>query len=354
MVQLTPVERIQQHHIATNSQTSGDCFGLQWFVYDKVEAPKEIPKDSILCTKLLSNTVFSKSEYAFIFLDVYKQLESKIRQFYKKDQVHIHIKGSAALSMYFMDDEEMSHHFPFSDIDIVIYVNPTMPNFEYVHKQMTILAGQTFAKHKQMLDRLFFRTSKIAYEDFTEEVNRKFTEMNLISPFQSTQVRNRVSSNSFSIIESAIDSKKVVKINEAHFDCAEKIPLYRTPIVCSVNKTIDSKNLHDEKLSFNLIRMKMGAIGSKGGNVLFDCVDCIIPKIDDHDLISFYKKNGFGDFTTMSVNVFDYDVTIQTITESFENLWNLIYKYECPDSKNELRINKLDILKEYITGAKNN
>ncbi len=352
MVFLTPEERYDLHTTAVNSNSSGNSYGLQWFIYDKIEAPKDVADDNILCTKLFSETVFSKKEFAFVFLDIYEQLEKKIRQFYTKEQVYIHIKGSTALALYFMENEEMESSFPFSDIDIVIYINPLTTNFDYVHRQMTILAGQTFAKHKQKLDKMFFiqkSSSDNICHELSDEVNSKFAMANLTSPFVSTQVRNKVSNNSFSIVQSAIDRKKVVKINEAHFDHAEKIPLYRTPIVCSINKTINSKNSVGEILHFNLVRMKMGALGTKGGQVLFDCVDCIIPEMDDHDLVTFFDKGGFHDLASIRVRRLGYDMTIQSLEEAYENLHNLVYKYECPNNKIDERIKKLEVIEEFLT-----
>lgn len=349
---LTPFERREQHNVARKTIAPGSAFGLKWNVYDLGGTPKEPSEDSMNCTKHFANVVFSKKEYSVLFIDIYDQLVKKIRLFYTPNQVHISIKGSSALAFYFMGHEDMQYEFPFSDIDIVIFINPLTTDFEYTHRQITILAGQVFSKHKQNIDRLFFKKQssniKIDTNQFAQDIENQFQKDNLISPFSSTEIRNEVSCHSYSILHSLAAHDKIVKINEAHFDYCERIPLHKTPIVCSVNKTISNITSDGRTINFNLVRMKMGAIGSARGLVLFDCVDCIIPNINDDELTDFIEKMGFEDQTTITVNRFGYKITIQNLHECYENLWNMVNVYNCPNNKKESRLNKLDILEEYI------
>eukprot|EP00955_Chlamydomonas_euryale_P079846 363349-Chlamydomonas_euryale.AAC.7 len=63
--------------------------------------------------------------------------------------------------------------------------------------------------------------------------------------------------------------------------------------MCTNSKSID--NITDERVvHLELTRLKMGALGRRKGAILFDCIDCIIPYINDSDLSYLsYKRADF-------------------------------------------------------------
>jgi hypothetical protein len=364
MLFITPDQRLEQHNEALNSKTSGAMFGLQWKIYPKITKPMEIDDDKSAAASAMASIVYSKPAYAPLSLGIYDELVNKIRFYYSESMVSVIVKGGNALAFYFMGMDDMNETFPFSDLDIVVYVNPDIGNmFKQVHRHVSVIAGQVFGKHKQAIDRAFFRTNgtstafpTIDKDEFIAAHINAFESRDLISPFVSDEIRNASSFHSFSILPSLGNDDSVVKISEGHFDFAEKIPLYKTPIACSINKTIDNV-CGDRKIKFDLVRMKWGAIGSRNGSIALDFVDCIIPRMGDSDLEEFAKRGGFGTSSNIkpivTINRLNYSITIPSLLECYNDLWKLINVFEAPESKRAIREEKLSKLSNFINNGMN-
>jgi len=364
MLFITPDQRKEQHNEALNSNTSGTMFGLQWKIYPKITKPMEVDDDKIAAANAMASIVYSKKEYASLSLGIYDELVKKIRFYYNESVVSVIVKGGNALAFYFMGMDDMKDAFPFSDLDIVVYVNPNVSMFDRIHQHVSVIAGQVFGKHKQAIDRQFFRTSGCSFkafpsinnEEFIAEHIFAFENMDLISPFVSDEIRNASSFHSFSILPSNGKEDSVVKISEGHFDFAEKIPLYKTPVACSINKTIENV-CGDRTIKFDLVRMKFGCIGSRNGSIALDFVDCIIPRMGDSDLDEFAKRGGFGTSShikpLVNINRLNYNIIIPSLIECYNDLYKMNYVFEVPESKRSLREDKLAKLSNFINNGMN-
>lgn len=355
----TPEERKEIHEQALNSEENGSLHEISWKIFPKVTKPMEIQDDQLVATNALAKLIYTNQSYASIGLDLYKALLQKIRMYYGADEVAVLVKGSSALAFYFMGMDDMKDVFPFSDLDISIYINPVNPErFVRIRHHISMIVGQTFAKHKQCLDRTFFRTTgnvqgalDIDVQEFMDDHIEAFDDHGMTSPFVNSQVRNKSSNHSFSILQSNKCPDSVVRIDEPHFSYAEKIPLYKTPIFCSINNTINT-DIDGRKNHFDLYRMKWGALGTRNGPIGIDFIDCVIPDIDDSDLKDFISKGGFeySKFTTCIMR-YGYAVHVPKLEHCYNDLWNTLNLYDCPDCKKKSRENKLNKLKEFMWGA---
>ena len=350
MVRLSPQERKHVHDVAKHSETNGNIYNCNYKIYPKQQHVAEIDDGKVLAAMQLASLIYC-NEYARFALDFFNDLRSKLQTYYPVNHVIPLIKGSTALALYFKDDEMLSKQFPFSDIDIIIKINPKLPNFKYIRNHVKVLVGQTMAQHKKNLDKLLFKSyhSQGKYDNyinptvFKEKHISTFKDIDIVSPFMDDTIRNSCSYTSFYLTNSSVMKDKVVKIDEQHFEHAEKIPLDRTPIFCSINDTIHNVT-NGKTTKFDLFRMKWNMIDCESGSkIAVDFIDCIIPDIEDSELSNFMLES------TMYIQRFGYTVYIPTLETLAQDLWNMIYVYDCPDSKKNMRLIKLETLEKYLS-----
>jgi hypothetical protein len=311
-IRMTPTQRAELHKVAKNAPESGKFNGFSFKLLPKLDGAHELDEERIAATKGLASVIFP--EFPEITFTLYQQLLVKLGHIYG---CRVVVKGSSALALYFMGTA-MQERFPFSDVDIVIYADKK-------HKsQIKMIVGQTIAKHKQTIDRMFFTGGGYDTDLFRERFAQKHIEhYGHLSPLASIDARNDSSSYSY-YITNATDPTKVVKIIEPHFDFAEKIPLDKTPLFCSVNDTLGDIDLY---------RMKWGMRSESGKFVQADFIDIIV------DCSDCPVIKGVHEF--QRVDRFGYVIYIPTIKSMMFDLEQLIPVLE---SKRVDRQAKFDML----------
>ncbi len=289
------------------------------------------------------------------------------------------IKGGNAYPMLVPNHPDL----PFSDLDICIFINPSLPPhiFNELHDKLRVAVCQAMSMHKKSLDNVFFSDTPdpcIKYKWFNDEQIDEFKRMhivkandvNLISPFVDRETRNFCSRNSFILANSALYDDKIVRIEVPHFDKAERIPLRKSPIFCSYNQTINFENGY-HKRSFELYRMRWNymaieAIPDKvsvqlsvdnneyvnlnildvfrDDKVTADFVDITIPNRNDSELIDFWRNGQFLGIFSPTINMW---VNVPTITECIRDINKMLTIFECPEHKREKRIKKMQALREF-------
>lgn len=306
--------------------------GYQFKVYPKIEGAMQDDGDSrrATLTDALASVIYSKNpKFRYISLGFYYNLVDKIRMHPKlgvmlwKD-VNVVIKGANAYA-YLTKDQSM---FPFSDLDIMIMINPELSEREFseAKAELRTIVLQSISQYKRMLDNMFFvkgsnkykdsemyQQSVLLKEELIEEFKKEYKDaimainmaharenVLILSPFEDDSIRNSCSRYSFVLKNSKRQSDSVVRVEVPHYDKCEKIPLKKSPFFASANETIDFKR--DGELlegKFELYRLKFCnlviELDDKGNTVkeervAADFIDVSIASKGDAELTDFYSK----------------------------------------------------------------
>lgn len=352
----------------------------------------EIEARKSLMTETFARTIYTKTpSYKKISVGFYYMLVDKVRnhlilrEFIWRD-IFIIIKGANAY-MYLTKDKET---FPCSDLDIMIYINPSLSDelFNELKTELHTIVVQCLSQFKRLLDNMFFinsvkdteifknsqlfddATIEAFKKDHIEELNKLSTDtLKIISPFENDKYRNDCSRHSFILANSKHNSNNVVKVDVPHFDKCEKIPLRKTPFFCSYNKTIDFKrdgqNLEGKfdlyRIRFNNLFVEFDADGKKikEEKVAADFIDVSISSKSDAELIDFWNT-ARCEFI-MDPDACDWKVlrenqwqtitcwlVMPNITSCLNDLYKMLNVYECPDSKKAKREARYNALKQII------
>lgn len=357
----TPEQLCELIDTATHSTEDkgkvNDCF---YKLLEKKDGASDVSETRQNISDALGKLIYSENgKYSEISLSVFQQLYKKLA-WYGTDCVKIFIKGKNAIALQ-LDD------FDFSDLDIGIYINPSLPKerFDEIYNEVNIVCGQVIAKHKQVLDRTFFRAREgvlgIFDNDTKVEFEKKhidaFNSVDVTSCFVTSDIRNLSSASSIMITDSLVCDNRVVRIELPHFKNAERIPLDRTPIFCSVNDTITKKFEDGRYCNIKLYRIKWGAViesdeldtpselsvGSDetpsivATKTCADFVDITIPRQDDTELIDFYNNEGFlkNSRLTAFVSWNGWRLTCASIVECVRDLEKGVSLFDCPQSKKD-------------------
>lgn len=312
-------------------------------------------------TEVLAGALY-KPSYKKLVLTFYSMLTHRLAThpifgyLYNREFV-LMMKGSNAHTYL---NGGISEVFKISDTDIVVCINPFLERsvFNNIKMQVEIAVRQALSQYKRILDHLLFLNKPFECEmlnvvdveafkaEFTAALATLKTETEeYISPFTSTEARNKASRNSFLITNSSACSNSVVMVEVPHFDKCERIPLRRTPLFCSFNETIDfNRDGVSKKGKFNLYRIKMNILAKtaeKEEKIPADVIDVSIPDKDDVELVYFWSRG-------RSINVFDNDggiwVTIPDLQTCIQEITRILEEYECTDSKRCKRQAKLKAL----------
>lgn len=336
-------------------------------------------------TQSLSSVIYdSHPMYNVVSLGVYDCLIQRInndqmlRYANNRDFV-VMIKGGNAYPLLVPNHPDL----PFSDLDICIFINPSLPAhiFDEIHDKLRVAVCQAMSMHKKSLDNVFFSETPdpcIKYKWFNDEQIDEFkrlhivkaSEVNLISPFVDKETRNFCSRNSFILANSAVYDDKVVRVEVPHFDKAERIPLRKSPVFCSYNQTINFEN-GDHKRSFELYRMRWNYMSVEAASdrvnvelavqaddrvslnildvfrddrVTADFIDITIPGRNDSELIDFWSNGQFLGIFAPAINMW---VNVPTITECIRDINKMLTIFECPEHKREKRVKKMQALREF-------
>lgn len=333
-------------------------------------------------TEALANAIYNSPEFKVISLKLYEILLNKINchpnlSRFDISNIMLVVKGSNAyatlLSVY--NSAELNELFTMSDLDLMILINPNLPSehFQKIQAIIHTIVTQSISQFKRTLDHMLFLdrpTHPINDAFLTKDQVQKFQQVladelskldtddeKYISPIFNEEVRNSVSRNSFIILDSEGHDNSVVRIEVPHFNKCECIPLRKTPLFCSYNNTLEFNraaagvNL-DLKANFNLYRLRMNVLvkstvdDEKDERVSADFIDITIPSQTDSELIHFWKHGRCVLVWDESINTW---ICVPDMHTCMNDLFKMLYVYQCPASKKEKRLAKFKVFEKLTT-----
>lgn len=329
-------------------------------------------------TNALANVLFKNQKYRIISLKFYDLLVQKIESHpyleYFSEDIAVVIKGSNAYA--FMLDEEYPEDFPFSDLDICIFINPNLEEdvFDNVKEALSTIALQMISQYKRTLDHMFFLNKPFndcfldqdTIESFKQDFNKAIEAINceegvFMSPFENDDVRNSCSRNSFMIIESEKRENSVVRIEVPHYEKCDRIPLRKSPLFASYNSTIQFKRVEDEPIheydgDFDLFRLRWNCLfisendfeDIREERVSADFIDVTIASQTDSELVDFWERGRYvrvlDKKTGLWLNVPDSDTCLS-------DLYKMLYVYDCPEHKRLKRLEKFEKMMMIVSSS---
>lgn len=330
-------------------------------------------------TEALAKTIYEGAGGKFkgISTKIYDYIRDKLRDHpalsaFDLANISVIVKGSNAYALLLQPmiskDPSIKASFPFSDLDIVILINPHIPEveFERIRGVAHTVVVQAISQFKRLLDHMLFLDKPFPGSFLTPDEIKEFktifaknlndADERFLSPFSSEAVRNACSRNSFIIAESQGHTDSVVRVEVPHYDKCECIPLRKTPLFCSYNETLEfnraiEKDILSLKAKFNLYRMKINVMyladseeseDLREEKVTADFIDISIANRDDSELLDFWAHGRCIAVADFSIHNW---ICIPDIHTCISDLTKMLYVYECPEYKKEKRQNKLNIMK---------
>ena len=315
-----------------------------------------------------SNKMYRRIMICFYELLMYKFYSNPYTSPYIGTSIVVLIKGSNAYA--YATCEKYPEDFKFSDMDIVVYINPTLHDefFATLEKTARVTVQQAISQFKRTLDHMFCLHKNIDDQFMSDELIESFKKEfadNLASistptaefqsPLSDDMVRNYCSRNSFMIANSKVNEDSVVRIEVPHYDRCERIPLRRTPFFASHNQTIDFVRDNSNSVgSFDLDRLRLnikyverdeeGAI-IKEERIPVDFIDVTIASKKDAELIDFWNNGCCLYVLDKNVNSW---LLIPSIPSCIADLDKMLNKYDCPESKREKRNTRMQKLRQIL------
>lgn len=336
----------------------------------------------------------------------YKSLILKMQQnsfltlMQRRKNFVVMIKGSNAYKMLL---RHVPHDIEYSDLDIIMFINPHLDDelFEQVRSSLVILVSQVMSRYKKDLDATLFTSEdmmeesilkkgfvndfKEAYKDLVKEYSE--TGYKILTPFESKKVRNFCSKRSFIITNSASQEDHVVRVEIPHMNKCEFIPLKKTPLVVSYNKTIEFKrDVEGEYIAkFDLLRMRLNnmlvpdeketsheetididddndvisvneSLYEDAEDIYYDfkrCrvipadfIDVSIPYKNDAELLDFWNSGGYKRCYEIYDKFIGTNLMIPNVNECIRDLSNILNVYTNSHMKIEKRQKRLDMFKQ--------
>lgn len=372
-------------------------------VLPRQSTPLEPTDEKEFVSSALARSIHETPKLRRIALNFYADLRTKIANHpstraYAAHHIRVVVKGGTAYSILSSDS------FPPSDLDIVVYIDPSLSraSFNVLKTSITTLALQTLSQFKRTLDHMFFpaTTSFRCNDKFLDPQDIERFKANLsaaleknqpvadadpivagadavasadpivsyVSPLAGTRERNQVSRNSFLLTDSFVEKDAVVLIDVPHFERCETIPLRKTPIFVSHNRSLNFKRCGESSKTktkiaetpgeemvakFELIRLKMNfvrinavskrAFPGRRASVPAGMIDVSIPDRTDHELNRFWEKETSAQGSQLIDVDVDVDenhivrITIPTIDVLIDDLEKMLNVYDCPAYKAERR-----------------
>lgn len=371
---------------ALSSEDKRGCSSPFWFnVLPKVSCPDNEDARRGAATKALMNVIFGTPEYRILALKVYDILLQKIASHPETSRMYLkHIvvvlKGGTAYTYVVSDRPDV---FPFSDLDIVVAIDPSLPPpvFERVKAVVDTIVLQTISQYKRMLDHMLFLNKPINDQVLSPDAIRRFKQDFMaafetlsdesgafLSPVSATDVRNGVSRHSFILSDSIVQPGSVVRVEVPHFERCECIPLRKTPVICSHNRSIRFNrtpgaaseavghfDLYRIRMNFMFLKQDDGecsttsASSSNSSDKAYDClaadfIDISVLAQDDAELHDFWRHGVLTSVYDRSVRMW---ITIPDVPTMLDDLHKMLHVYECPEAKRERREVRHRVLSEY-------
>lgn len=369
-------------------------------------AEQEDPRRSFVTASLAKTLYGNHPLLKRLSLCFYKAMMLKVQQnsflalMLRKRNFVVMVKGSNAYKMLLRHVPQANSVIEYSDLDIIVFINPFLEDgiFEQIKGSLIVLISQVMSRYKKDLDATLF-----ANEDCMEEAILKkpfvkeFKDMymsslktydenglTMLAPFESQKVRNFCSKRSFVILDSEAQQDHVVRVEVPHLQRCEFIPLKKTPLVLSHNKTIKfQRDVEGKYLAhFELMRLRMNNMlvpneheqvdddntslsDSNEGVAEFydfkkckvipaDFIDVSIPCKDDAELLDFWYSGGFRKCYEIYDRFVGADIMIPNINECIRDLSNILHVYTNSNMKIEKRMVRLDMFKLLDENRKNN
>jgi hypothetical protein len=381
----TPIDRNDFIKEAVySSSLKGNRGPYHFHVYPKSDGTGHDERKTLV-TDVLAKSIYQKNpKFKYISMGFYYTIIEKIRinvligQYLWRDILVI-IKGANAYA-YLTKDVTT---FPFSDLDIMIYINPNLPDetFHTIKKELRTISLQTLSQYKRLLDHMFFVNGTNKFKEspyyketklfddeevaeFKKNYNEELEKLNtsktrlILSPFQDDDIRNTCSRFSFLLTNSEQHEDSIVKVEVPHYDKCENIPMKKTPFFCSYNETIDFKRDGQEltgkfdlyRIRFNNLFVDFDDDGKviKEEKVAADFIDVSIASKSDAELIDFWntarcehiRDPDIHSWRIMRDGVWE-SISCWLIMPNVETCVNDLYKmlnvYDCPESKKAKR-----------------
>lgn len=333
----------------------------------------------------------------------YKSLMLKMEQnsflalMYRRKNFVVMIKGSNAYKILL---RHVPHDIEYSDLDIIMFINPQLDDvlFEQIRSSLVVLVSQVMSRYKKDLDATLFTPEEMIEEsilkknfvnDFKESYKRLIKDYNetgykLLTPFESKKVRNFSSKRSFIITNSTSQEDHVVRVEIPHINKCEFIPLRKTPLVFSYNKTIEFKrDIEGEYIAkFDLLRLRLnnmlvpeddttdnenpgddtetvsvnGSVCEDIEDIYYDykkCrvvpadfIDVSIPYKNDAELLDFWNSGGYKRCYEIYDRFIGTNLMIPNVNECIRDLSNILHVYTNSHMKTEKRQKRLDMFKQ--------
>ena len=335
-----------------------------------------------IATSSLMKAIHKTPTFQLLTLKFHDVLMQKILHhrflFPHRHSLQVVIKGGFAQRLMDLHDDDMA-----SDMDIVIYVDPGLPMdvFRAVRDTLSTLVLQSMAQFKRTLDHMLFlnrpHPSAFLNPEEIQEFKRTLCEaladassdeQYYVSPLDDDIVRNKVSRNSFIITDSAAQDESVVRIEVPHFEMCETIPLRKTPLVCSHNRSIrfvrDAASASGASASaaedpvmhgaFDLFRLRFNVMHC-GDTVTADMIDVCLLGHDDAEQRDFWTRThetGRRPVIRMADDRLDYAFSIPSLSAMIDDLYKMLNVYDCPESKRTKRVARYERLLRYRSDAK--
>lgn len=376
-------------------------------------ADQEDPRRSFV-TSCLAQTLYGNHPLIKrLSLCFYKALMMQLSQnsfltlMQRRGNFVIMVKGSNAYKLLLRRVPQIKVDVEYSDLDVVVFINPHLEDalFEQIKASLVILISQVMSKYKKDLDATLFANSdhvnveeRILRKDLVQDFKELFKSSiekyeeegcKLLTPFQSNKVRNYCSKRSFVILASEVQKDHVVRVEVPHLPRCERIPLKKTPIVLSHNKTIEfDRDIEGQyKAHFELLRLRINNMlvpvvsdnedsskeadaetddasvsnGSCNGCsetdsyefydykkckvVPADFIDVSIPCKDDAELLDFWNSGGYKRCYEIFDKFVGANIMIPNVNECIRDLSNILNVYTNSQMKIEKRQKRLDMFK---------
>lgn len=353
------------------------------YFYNVMPKQIQVSKDDVrrgIATSALMKAIHKTPTFQMLTVKFHDVLMQKILHhrylFPYRHSIHVVIKGGFAQRLMESHDDDKA-----SDVDMVIYIDPSLPRdvFVAVRGTLSTLVLQSMSQFKRTLDHMLIlnRPHPSAFlnpeeiQDFKRTLRETLAEASVdqeqyyVSPFDDDIVRNKVSRNSFIIADSVSQDDSVVRIEVPHFEMCETIPLRKTPLVCSHNRSIrfvrdaarnggsDAPPLYG---AFDLYRLRFNVMhcsASEGTSdtcetVTADMIDVCILAHDDAEQQDFWSKTGWRPLIRMADDRLDYAFNIPSLSAMIDDLHKMLNIYDCPESKRTKRVARYErLLQQY-------
>jgi hypothetical protein len=365
----TPQDREDFVSTAKNSEfLKGNRGPYHYNVYQPVVMNEQEDIRKTYVTEALAKVLYGgKPEYRKISLKFYDTLMTKLSSHFAtapfmNTMIRLLIKGGNAYT-YLVSPEDLEK-FPYSDLDIVISINPKIDEelFEYINTNVRTIVLQSISQYKRMLDHLLFINQDIndpilsdeEISEFKKDLISEFekipadSESCFLTPFESVETRNNSSRYSFMLTHSDVHENCTVKIDLPHFDKCECIPMRKTPLFCSYNETINFKRDNDTMDGhFDLYRIRFNCLfvedGGRYEKITADFIDVTIAAKDDAELLDFWDNGKHMTILDQPTGIW---VNVPTIETCINDLYKMLNVYACPEGKRAKREVKYALLKK--------